>query len=144
MPQSRRGPATNSLDHAVSLCRGGQQERGIYFNKPWLEITVNQNVVSVHFKAVLVVDDHVLHGLNWCRWPPPRSLAGTSTWCRINSNHFAMLRETVSEVQVIRSQPRKVLESWRDTHSAQNGQVSSSLFEKSKFGAWEVATGLTH
>ena len=48
------------LHFPVSSCSGGQRWRGVDLYQPWLEVVFNQNIISVHLEAMLIVDDHRL------------------------------------------------------------------------------------
>ena len=49
------------LHFSVGSCCGGQRWRSVDLNQPWLEVVFNQNIISVHLEAMLVVNNH---GLN--------------------------------------------------------------------------------
>ena len=49
------------LEVSIHVCRGAERRRGIDLDEPRLELLVYKDVITVHFEAMLVVDDD---GLN--------------------------------------------------------------------------------
>lgn len=51
------------LDGPVHVCGRRQTRARIHLNQPRLQLGVQQHIEAIQLKAVLVVDHHVLHGL---------------------------------------------------------------------------------
>ena len=47
----------------IAVSRAAQRWRRVDFDEPWLELVIEQHIVSVNFIAVLVVDHDTLHRL---------------------------------------------------------------------------------
>ena len=62
---SLNGPKNPRIvqSHSEQTCRLSRQITWLTFHQPRLEVLVDENVITVHFEAVLIVDDDVLASL---------------------------------------------------------------------------------
>jgi hypothetical protein len=51
------------LQDSVDFSGRGERRGRIHFDEPWLDVLVNEDVIAIALKAMLVIDDHALDAL---------------------------------------------------------------------------------